>query len=222
MMPALFASWPSYEAYTCYAINQAPSWSATPAAHFGQSYLKVEKFRRSPAPDGFMRVVIRFGSRIRHPLFADWLATPAVEAMGKSAALSGTVSQLLDAAESGARATRVVYVVRNAERPFLSEGEREQVWRAFQVPVFAVFVGPRGRLLAYECEAQDGLHLAINCLAGAGWTAFFEDGERPSCTVMASVESATCECGRSGHRLLNPRKPAERATDPTVEFSRSA
>ena len=68
-----------------------------------------------------MRVVIRFGSRIRHPFFADWLATPAVETEGprKYTALSGTVSQLMEAADSGVRATRAVYVVRGVEHPFL-------------------------------------------------------------------------------------------------------
>jgi hypothetical protein len=157
-----------------------------------------------------MRVVIRFGSRIRHPFLPDFVATPAVEAEGPRpyTALSGKVSQLLDAAEAGVRATRAVYVFRNVEHPFLQESERELVWRAFQVPVFAVLLGSRGRALAFECEAQDGLHVTVNCLAGNGWATFFEEGERPTCTVAAPVESHLCECGRPGHRLIEPRKPA--------------
>jgi hypothetical protein len=143
--------------------------------------------------------------------FADWLATPAVETEGprKYTALSGSVSQLMEAAETGVGATRAVYVVRSIGHPFLSEGEREAVWRTFQVPVFAVLLGARGKPLAYECEAQEGLHLAVNCLAGPGWAAFFEEGERPTCTVLAIVESNLCECGRPGHRLVNPRKAVQ-------------
>jgi len=153
-----------------------------------------------------MRVVIRFGSRIRHPFFPDWVATPAVEAEGarQYTALSGKVSQLMDAAEAGVSAARAVYVVRSVEHPFLSESEREAVWRTFQVPIYTVLLGARGRTLAYECEAQDGLHLAVNCLASTAWTAFFEEGERPTCTVAAPVDSSLCECGRTGHRLVDP------------------
>ena len=169
-----------------------------------------------------MRVVIRFGSRIRHPFFADFVATPAVEAEGTRpyTALSGKVSQLLDAAEAGVRATRAVYVFRNVEHPFLTEHERDLVWQAFQVPVFGVLLGARGRALAFECEAQDGLHMTVNCLAGAGWATFFEEGERPTCTVTASVHSDLCECGRPGHRLVDVRKPvlaARRATPMIVQ-----
>jgi len=154
-----------------------------------------------------MRVVIRFGSRIRHPFFADWVATPAVETQdpGKYTALSGTVSQLMEAAALGVRAARAVYVVRSIQHPFMADSERETVWRAFQVPVFTVLLGERGKALAFECEAQQGLHVAVNCLAGSGWTAFFEEGERPTTTVAAPVDSTLCECGRTGHRLVDPR-----------------
>ena len=183
------------------------------AAICGESHLKLEICRKPPALTGYMRVVIRFGSRIRHPFFADWLATPAVETEGprKYTALSGTLSQLMEAAGSGVRATRAVYVVRGVGHPFLAESERETVWRTFQVPVFTVLLGARGKPLAYECEAQEGLHLAVNCLAGPGWAAFFEEGERPTCTVVAVVESNLCECGRPGHRLVHSRKAVQSA-----------
>ncbi|HTX37032.1 MAG TPA: hypothetical protein VME43_18515 [Bryobacteraceae bacterium] len=158
-----------------------------------------------------MRVVIRFGSRIRHPFFPDWVATPAVETEGprRYPALSGTVSQLMEAADAGVEAARAVYVVRGVQHPFLLESEREAVWRTFQVPVYTVLLGVRGKTLAFECEAQEGLHMTVNCLAGAGWAAFFEEGECPTCTVVAAIDSHLCECGRPGHRLVNPRRPVE-------------
>lgn len=160
-----------------------------------------------------MRVVIRFGSRIRHPFFPDWVATPVIEteAPRKCTALSGTVSQLLEAAATGVQAARAVYVVRSVQHPFLLDSEREAVWRAFQAPVYTVLLGARGKTLAFECEAQEGLHMTVNCLAGSRWVAFFEDGERPTCTVTAEVDSELCECGRPGHRLVDPRRVLARS-----------
>jgi hypothetical protein len=167
-----------------------------------------------------MRVVIRFGSRIRHPFFADFVAIPAVETEGPRTytAISGKISQLMDAAEAGVRVTRAVYVLRSVDHPFLAETDRELVWRTFQVPVYAVLLGVRGRPLAFECEAQDGLHMAVNCLVGSGWATFFEEGKCPTCTVAAAVASGLCECGRPGHRLVDLRIPARSATRsvPTV------
>jgi hypothetical protein len=68
--------------------------------------------------------------------------------------------------------------------PFLSETERDQLWQTFQVPVFAVMLDRNGRLLAYECEAQSGLHVGSQ----SPWSA-------------SVLESAPCECGRPGLRL---------------------
>jgi hypothetical protein len=69
--------------------------------------------------------------------------------------------------------------------PFLSETERDQLWQMFQVPVLAVLLDRHGRLLAYECEAQSGLHVGPQAL----WSA-------------DRLESAPCECGRPGLRLV--------------------
>jgi len=69
--------------------------------------------------------------------------------------------------------------------PLLSALEREQLWRAFRVPVFEQIIGPEGELLAAECEAHDGLHIAI---PGRSW-----DGYR--------LEIGPCGCGRKTPRL---------------------
>src|SRR5258707_130556 len=115
-----------------------------------------------------MRVVIRFGTPIRHPFFPDLTATPVVEATGKCVGLSGSLNQLMEA-PAEARATRALFVLRNPESPFLSDADRDALWSRYQVPVFTILVGERGKQLAYECEAQAGLHVAINCLAGSNW-----------------------------------------------------
>lgn len=43
--------------------------------------------------------------------------------------------------------------------PRLTEEDRERLWRAFHVPVFEQRIGRSGGLLAWECEAHDGLHI---------------------------------------------------------------
>jgi hypothetical protein len=83
--------------------------------------------------------------------------------------------------------------------PMLSAVERDRLWRAFHVPVFEQIIGPRGELLAAECEAHDGLHIET---PGLPW-----DGYR--------VELAPCGCGRKTPRLT-PAEAAERVRSAAV------
>src|SRR5580698_3024614 len=41
--------------------------------------------------------------------------------------------------------------------------DRESLWRAFGVPVFEQYLGPRNKLLAAECDAHSGLHVLSSC-----------------------------------------------------------
>lgn len=75
--------------------------------------------------------------------------------------------------------------------PRLSDEARERLWRAFRVPVFEQRIDHSGRLLAYECEAHDGLHIEAS---GAGP----HQGE--------IVETARCGCGRATARLVAPER----------------
>jgi len=130
-------------------------------------------------------------SPIRHPFYPGLEVTLAVECKGPCAGLSGTLRDLARAAAAGARARRMIFALHYPGSPFLSETDRDQLWQVYQVPVFAVLLDRNGRLLAYECEAQSGLHVGPQ----APWSA----GE---------LESAPCECGRPGPRLLlAARKP---------------
>jgi len=79
----------------------------------------------------------------------------------------------------------MIFALHYPGSPFLSESERDQLWQMYQVPVFAVLLDRNGRLLAYECEAQSGLHVGSQ----APWSA-------------GALESAPCECGRPGPRLV--------------------
>jgi hypothetical protein len=132
-----------------------------------------------------------FRPRIRHPFYPGLAVTSAAEGKGLCTGLSGTFHELAQAATSGARARRMIIALHYPGAPFLSETERDELWRMFQVPVFAVLLDCGGRLLAWECEAQEGLHAEPRALWSAG-----------------VLESAPCECGRPGPRLLlAARKP---------------
>jgi hypothetical protein len=116
-----------------------------------------------------------FRQRIRHPLFPHVAADPAAKARGCSPALAGTFDELAAAAARGAAAQRAVYVLTGDGEP-LSEGQRDDLWRLFEVPVYALATR-NDRVTAWECEAQNGLHFA-----GGG-------------------EEAECACGRGRVRL---------------------
>ncbi len=99
-----------------------------------------------------------FRRRIRHPFFPDLAAEPAAQARGRSKALAGTFADLSNAAARGAEARRAIFVL-TSESEQLSAGERDELWRLFQVPVYAL-LERGGRVEAWECEAQNGLHIA--------------------------------------------------------------
>jgi hypothetical protein len=133
-------------------------------------------------------MVIRFRPDYRHPFFADVRATPAPLARGECTAIIGTYRELMEAAASGARVKRYVYVLHGSETPFLSEEQRDSLWTRFEVPVFALMLGRRGRLVAWECEVHDGLHTdSRHC-------------DMPR--LVRRVDSAQCDCGRPGNRLI--------------------
>ena len=119
-----------------------------------------------------------FRRRIRHPFFPELAAEAAAKARGRSKALAGTFAELAGAAERGAEARRAVFVLMSEREP-LGDGQRDELWRLFQVPVYAL-LERRGCVEAWECEAQNGLHLA------------------------QGGEEIACACGRPGAKLAPP------------------
>jgi hypothetical protein len=126
-----------------------------------------------------------FRPRMRHPLYPGLVPVTAAEAVGRCPALYGTFEELLRAAAAGVQPRRAVFVERHPANPFLSPGERDELWDCFGVPVLTVLVDHEGKLLGYECEAQEGMHL----------NARLQPGPRHH------VERAPCDCGRPGNRL---------------------
>lgn len=133
-------------------------------------------------------MIIRFRPDYRHPFFPDVRPTPAPLARRNCTVLIGSYAELLKAAESGVQVKRAVYVLHGPETPFLNEDQRESLWQRFEVPVFALLLGKNAKLAAWECEVQEGLHThSRNC-------------EAPR--AVRRVETAGCECGRPGSRLI--------------------
>ena len=134
---------------------------------------------------------IRHGGTPRHPLFPRVAPTSARKAQGVCTALAGTFAELTEAARAGIQVRRAVFALNHGAAPFLTPGQRDELWQTFQVPVFALLLDAGGRLWGYECEAQNGLHLRRAVVPEAGL-----------------VVSAPCECGRPGNRLMvAPRIP---------------
>ncbi len=119
---------------------------------------------------------------------------------------------------------------------FLSEEARNLFWRVFKVPVFSEILSPSCEVLAWECEAHQGYHIA-------GDSAIFEidhtggeeellatslvDRRRPvlrmATGISGRVEHATCDCGQAGPRLVDVRrKPLSKLHTPAVSPSCAA
>ena len=107
------------------------------------------------------------------------------------------------------------------EQGELAEADRERFWRVFQVPVFEQRLGFDGRVIAYECEAHEGLHIVPE-RAALEETAHSEllltsltDLRRPTLRVgtrlAGSIQHTCCDCGNAASRLLGARPlPAPR------------
>jgi len=121
-----------------------------------------------------------FRRRIRHPFFPDLAGVPAADAHGRAKALAGTFVELAQAAARGVEARRAVFVLTGQGR-HLSGDERDELWRLFQVPVYALLMERSGEMAAWECEAQNG-HV--------------EGGSK-----------CVCACGRPGVQLTNGLRP---------------
>lgn len=80
----------------------------------------------------------------------------------------------------------VIVFARKSDR-LLTLEQRRRLWRAFRVPVFEQIIGENGALLAAECEAHAGLHVASPVFDVAG----------------RAVETAKCGCGRSSPRVIS-------------------
>jgi four helix bundle protein len=109
------------------------------------------------------------------------------------------------------RLSHGVIVFTGPEHGALDEAARDMLWQAFQVPVFEQFLGLDGNLVAFECEAHDGLHVVPSNAAlthddrAELLLTSLTDFRRPSIQLatgfLAGKETSECACGRKTHRL---------------------
>ena len=79
------------------------------------------------------------------------------------ASVAGPMEQVVRVARAGWRVEHSIVVFTYPGEPGLSARERESFWKAFEVPVFEQYLGPRNKLLAAECDAHSGLHVLSSC-----------------------------------------------------------
>ncbi|MCW5978172.1 MAG: hypothetical protein KIT09_08840 [Bryobacteraceae bacterium] len=126
--------------------------------------------------------------------------TPLALARFRPGVIAGPVEALRDLARRSMREGAVaplpdfgLIAFTGRSRTPLTESDRDLFWRAFQAPVFEQYRDDRGRLLAAECEARQGLHI------------LGEDAPRALDAFRLAHEP--CACGLKSPRLVVP--PAE-------------
>ncbi len=166
-----------------------------------------------------MQLRIRFP--LRHPFFPDWAATPTRLAKGPCATLSGSFVELTSAATAGIRPSRAVFVMHSPASQFLTDRERDILWETFQVPVFALLLDGEGRLVGWECEAHEGLHIGSSCPESVDEALISSEDSVLGYKIpwdRFTIESTPCQCGRPGQRLrYSPNrvsKPMQVVTPP--------
>jgi hypothetical protein len=98
------------------------------------------------------------------------------------ASIAGPLEQLLEVARARWRVEHSIVVFTFPGEPVLSALDRESFWKAFEVPVFEQYLGPKSQLLATECDAHAGLHVVNG----------YDD---------LDLEHEVCPCGNRAPRL---------------------
>jgi len=106
--------------------------------------------------------------------------------------IAGPLEQLRNLALAAWPLEQAVVVFTYSGRIGIPAQDRESLWKAFGVPVFEQYLGPRNKLLASECDAHAGLHVISGC------EGFF-------------LERDICACGNSAPRLTRGSRLEELA-----------
>ncbi len=126
--------------------------------------------------------------------------------------LMGSPSDLRRVAELAERGVidlgdldRAVFALTRCGDAPVNDVVRVVLWQAFGVPVYEVFVGSGGSLLASECEAHEGWHIEPSAkFAAVKGEIVLDMPGRPAIAtgLTGRVEVELCSCGRPGARLI--------------------
>lgn len=108
------------------------------------------------------------------------------------ATIAGSKEQLtalLDAPPSSV--THALICLLRPSENLITEAERAQFWRVFGVPLFEQIVDPSGCVIAWECEAHDGLHVDSDEIELEGYR----------------LDISPCGCGKKTPRLQVVAQP---------------
>jgi hypothetical protein len=130
---------------------------------------------------------VRLHSPLRHPLYPRLRPTRARNAGGNHMVLAGSFEELEAAASRGASASHAVFLIQSEHAPPAGPRQRDLLWKWFRVPSYLLVLDARGRLAAYECEAQEGLHV-------------------PHPAAVDVAQTDLCPCGRPGPRITLPAR----------------
>ena len=138
---------------------------------------------------------------------------------GSAAQLQRLVERVALRTVNVASVDHSVFVVTQLGDTPLTSRFRDQLWRQFNVPVYEVYVDESARILAFECEAQDGWHVQDGVrFASADGELLIERGVAMLRTGLnLRVEDGPCGCGREGTRLLEQSRIA--ITEPLTAIS---
>ena len=149
-----------------------------------------------------MQIRIRFP--LRHPFYPDWPATPARLAPAACTPLSSTCEELTRAGTAGVRPSHAVLALHYPDSRFLTPADRDALWDMFQVPLFALLLDGEGRLVGYECEVHDGLHITASCPDTSDRQLISSDDSILCYRIPLekfALENTPCECGSPGQRI---------------------
>lgn len=99
-----------------------------------------------------------------------------------------------------------IFVLTHCGSHPLTDVQRVSLWQTFGVPLYELFVGAGGAVLASECEAHDGWHVeAKTRFYVESDTLFFDSPARDKVAtgLTATLNTDTCPCGREGTRLMD-------------------
>ncbi|HUQ90913.1 MAG TPA: hypothetical protein VM120_04465 [Bryobacteraceae bacterium] len=141
---------------------------------------------------------------------------------------AASLRQLAEAALDGrlrlGSLRRAILAFTGLKHGCLKQSDRDLLWRAFRTPVFEQFRGFSQELLAWECEAHDGLHVeeenAIFETPRGGGEILLTSLDCTEYSILrigtgmtARLLTATCGCGDSSPRLVGLRSYASRRRD---------
>ena len=156
-------------------------------------------------------------------VFPGW--QDAALAAWQPASLAGPLNLLTELAEDGPRLRlqRALIVFNKLSDPALSDGDRQLLWRAFQVPMYEQLRAPAGQLLAAECEAHSGLHVMMDraffeldprAQGAEVLVSYLRDSAAPilrlATALTGKIDASPCACGAESPRLIGLRPRVRR------------